>query len=146
MSSASPIAIVGMSCRLSGGVSTPEDLWTMIARSRDGWGPIPKDRFSADAYYHPNPQKKGCFNVKSGYFMDKDLSQFDAPFFNITEQEAIAMGKSHSLVSSCEKTSGQLTLELQIRNSDSYSNVHMKHWKVPEYPKRHCQENKWESL
>lgn len=92
MSGPAPIAIVGMSCRLSGGVETPEDLWTMISRSRDGWGPIPKDRFSTDAFYHPNPQKKGCFNIKSGYFMNKDLSEFDAPFFNITEQEALAMG------------------------------------------------------
>lgn len=93
MSAPERIAIVGMSCRLPGGVTCPEDLWTMISRSRDGWGPIPENRFSTEAYYHPNPQKKGCFNVKSGYFIDEDLSQFDAPFFNITEQEANAMGR-----------------------------------------------------
>ncbi|KAG6008169.1 Type I Iterative PKS [Claviceps maximensis] len=95
------IAIVGMSCRLSGGVSTPEDLWTMISRSRDGWGPIPESRFATDGYYHPNPQKRGCFNTKSGYFMDQDLSQFDAPFFNITEQEAIAMDPQQRQLLEC---------------------------------------------
>lgn len=89
---ATPIAIVGMSCRLSGGVANPEDLWTMISRSRSGWIPIPKERFTTEAYYHPNPQKKGCFNMEHGYFMEQDISQFDAPFFNITEQEATAMG------------------------------------------------------
>ncbi|KAG5972993.1 Type I Iterative PKS [Claviceps arundinis] len=101
MTTPKKIAIVGMSCRLSGDVSTPEDLWTMISRSRDGWGPIPASRFSTDAYYHPNPQKKGCFNTKSGYFMNQDLSQFDAPFFNITEQEAMAMDPQQRQLLEC---------------------------------------------
>jgi acyl transferase domain-containing protein len=87
-----PIAIVGMSCRLPGDVSTPDDLWTLISRCRDGWSPVPTDRVSAHAYYHPNPQKSGCFNQKGGYFLRHDLSRFDAPFFQITQAEAIAMG------------------------------------------------------
>ncbi|EGR49751.1 polyketide synthase [Trichoderma reesei QM6a] len=86
-----PIAIIGMSCRLSGGVSTIDDFWTMLSRSRDGWRPIPEDRFTTKAFYHPDPQKKGCFNNRGGYFMDGDLSTFDAPFFHITKQEAEAM-------------------------------------------------------
>ncbi|KAL6856571.1 polyketide synthase [Trichoderma novae-zelandiae] len=86
-----PIAIVGMSCRLSGGVSTVDDLWTMLSRSRDGWRPIPEERFSTKAFYHPDPQRRGCFNNRGGYFMNGDLSTFDAPFFHITKQEADAM-------------------------------------------------------
>ncbi|KAG5984184.1 Type I Iterative PKS [Claviceps digitariae] len=101
MTAPKQIAIVGMSCRLSGGVSTPEDLWTMISRSRDGWGSIPESRFATDAFYHPNPQKRGCFNTKNGYFMNQDLSQFDAPFFNITEQEAIAMDPQQRQLLEC---------------------------------------------
>ena len=88
-----PIAIVGMSCRLSGDVSNLDDFWTMITRSRDGWCPMPEDRFTSDAFYHPNPQKKGCFNQTGGYFLQQDLSKFDAPFFQITEEEAKAMGE-----------------------------------------------------
>ncbi|KAJ4865372.1 KR domain-containing protein [Trichoderma breve] len=86
-----PIAIVGMSCRLSGGISTLDDFWTMLSRSRDGWRPIPEERFTPKAYYHPDPYKKGSFNNKGGYFMNGDLSNFDAPFFHITKQEAEAM-------------------------------------------------------
>ncbi|KAK7979719.1 hypothetical protein PG989_012176 [Apiospora arundinis] len=86
-----PIAVVGMACRIPGGVSTPEDLWTLISRSRDGWCEIPDDRFSKEAYYHPNPQKSGAMNVEGGYFLKRDVSKFDAQFFNITKQEAIAM-------------------------------------------------------
>lgn len=89
---AAPVAIVGMACRLSGDVSTLDEFWTMLSRSRDGWCPVPEDRFSTGAYYHPNPQKKGCFNQKGGYFMNRDFSKFDAPFFQITKQEATAMG------------------------------------------------------
>lgn len=89
-----PIAIVGMACRLSGDVSTLDDFWTLLSRSRDGWTEIPEDRFSSEAYYHPSPQKTGAFNNKGGYFMKRDFSKFDAPFFNITKQEATAMGKS----------------------------------------------------
>ncbi|PTB70249.1 polyketide synthase [Trichoderma citrinoviride] len=86
-----PIAIVGMSCRLSGDVSTIDDFWTMLSRSRDGWRPIPEERFATKAFHHPDPQKKGCFNNQGGYFMNGDLSTFDAPFFHITKQEAEAM-------------------------------------------------------
>ncbi|KAM6510775.1 hypothetical protein FSOLCH5_011220 [Fusarium solani] len=96
-----PIAIVGMSCRLSGDVSNPEDFWTLLSRSRSGWREIPEDRFSMGAFHHPNPQKKGCINAKGGYFMNQDLSRFDAPFFNITEQEALAMDPQQRLLLEC---------------------------------------------
>jgi acyl transferase domain-containing protein len=92
MSQVTPIAIVGMSCRLSGNVSTLDDFWTLLSRSRDGWCPVPSDRISSDAFYDPNPQKKGCFNQKGAYFMKHDFAKFDAPFFHISEQEAVAMG------------------------------------------------------
>lgn len=88
-----PIAIVGMSCRLPGNVSTLDDFWTMVSRARDGWSPVPEERFSSHAFYHPNPQKGGCFNQKGGYFLNHDYSKFDAPFFQITKQEASAMGE-----------------------------------------------------
>lgn len=93
-----PIAIVGMSCRLSGDVSTPDEFWSLLSHSRDGWTPIPPDRFNPDIYHHPNPQKAGCFNQDGGYFMNNDFSKFDAPFFNITKQEALAMGELDGLV------------------------------------------------
>lgn len=66
----------------------------MLSRARSGWCEIPEDRFSLDAYYHPSPQKLGTMNPTGGYFMDRDLSKFDAPFFNLTQQEAKAMGKT----------------------------------------------------
>ncbi len=87
-----PIAIIGMSCRLSGDVSSLEDFWEMLTRARCGWSEIPNDRFSKDAYYHPNPAKQGTFNTVGGYFLKQDPALFDAAFFNITQAEAEAMG------------------------------------------------------
>ena len=58
-----PIAIIGLACRLSGGVKNELDLWELCARGRHGWTPIPKDRFSAEAYVHPNIDKNGCVSL-----------------------------------------------------------------------------------
>ncbi|GAB0135893.1 t1pks [Epichloe bromicola] len=96
-----PIAIVGMSCRLPGDVSTLEDFWTLMSRARSGWSEIPKDRVSKEAYWHPNPGKKGCFNSVGGYFLQHDISEFDATFFNITPAEAQAMDPQQRQLLEC---------------------------------------------
>ncbi|KAF7533432.1 hypothetical protein G7054_g7092 [Neopestalotiopsis clavispora] len=96
-----PIAIIGMSCRLSGDVSTLDDFWQMISRKRCGWSEIPPERFSKEAYHHPNPAKKGAFNSTGGYFLKQDPALFDAPFFNITQAEAESMDPQQRLLLEC---------------------------------------------
>jgi acyl transferase domain-containing protein len=54
-----PIAIIGMSCRFAGGASSPEKLWDMCRDGRSAWSKIPKDRFNADAFYHPDGARLG---------------------------------------------------------------------------------------
>ena len=39
-----PIAIVAISCRYPGGVSSPEDLWAMLINGTVGVSPAPDDR------------------------------------------------------------------------------------------------------
>ena len=95
------IAIIGYACRLPGNVSTPEALWELCTRRRSGWSPMPKERFSFDAFYHPNPTKSGTFNPQGGYFLTDDLSQFDAGFFNITAAEATSMDPQQRLLLEC---------------------------------------------
>ena len=78
------IAIVGLACRLPGDVSDTGEFWRMLCRARSGWSKVPADRFNAEAYNHPNPDKKGTFNSQGGYFLKQDMSMFDAGFFDIT--------------------------------------------------------------
>ncbi|RDL31344.1 Uncharacterized protein BP5553_09553 [Venustampulla echinocandica] len=96
-----PIAIVGMSCRLSGDVSTAEEFWEMCSRARSGWSEIPNERFSQQGYFHPNPAKSGTYNPKGGHFLREDISLFDAPFFNITAQESRSLDPQQRLLLEC---------------------------------------------
>lgn len=91
-----PIAIVGMSCRLPGDISTTNDFWKLMTKGRSTWSPIPKNRFNAAAYHHPNPERKGTFNSLGGYFLSQDLEMFDAGFFDMTKKEAETMGSCSS--------------------------------------------------
>ena len=81
------IAIVGMACRLPAGATNVENLWTALASGQSGWGPHPSERLMPEQYYHPNPDKKGTYFSKGGYYMD-DIAAFDAQFFNVTAAEA----------------------------------------------------------
>jgi hypothetical protein len=96
-----PIAIIGMSCRLPGDVSSPQEFWELLSRARSGWSKIPKERFNSAAFHHPNPEKLGCYNPIGGHFLNGDLGLFDAPFFNVTEQEAISMDPQQRLLLEC---------------------------------------------
>lgn len=96
-----PIAIVGMSCRLPGNVTTPDEFWGLLSRARDGWSKIPKERFDTSAFQHPNPGKNGCFNAAGGNFLKEDLGLFDAPFFGLTAQEATSMDPQQRILLEC---------------------------------------------
>ncbi|RAL66180.1 hypothetical protein DID88_005852 [Monilinia fructigena] len=96
-----PIAIVGMSCRLPGNVSTPDEFWELCSRARSGWSEIPKERFDTASFYHPNPGKAGCFNATGGNFLKEDLGLFDAPFFSLTAQEATSMDPQQRILLEC---------------------------------------------
>jgi hypothetical protein len=94
-----PIAIVGMSCRLPGNISTPDEFWELCSRGRSGWSEIPKERFDAAAFQHPNPGKG--INAKGGNFLTEDLGLFDAPFFSLTAQEATSMDPQQRILLEC---------------------------------------------
>ncbi|KAI8945912.1 ketoacyl-synt-domain-containing protein [Xylaria longipes] len=96
-----PIAVVGMSCRLPGNVASPAEFWELCARARSGYSTIPPERFNTASFQHPNPGKAGCHNPVGGHFLNTDLAAFDAPFFNLTEKEAISMDPQQRLLLEC---------------------------------------------
>src|SRR5579875_2562285 len=92
-----PIAVIGMACRLPGGIDSPELLWEALLRGDDLVTEIPPDRWDADEYYDPEPGVPGRSVSKWGAFID-DVAGFDADFFGISEQEATAIDPQHRLL------------------------------------------------
>ena len=86
-----PIAIVGSACRFAGGATSPSKLWELLNNPRDVRNDIPKSRFNADAYYHPNSAYHGHSNIRHSYLLEEDLAAFDTEFFGIKPIEAKAI-------------------------------------------------------
>lgn len=59
------IAIIGMACRLPGHVSNLQSFWDLCLTARDTWSEVPKERFSQEHFYHPNPDQTNCVSPKS---------------------------------------------------------------------------------
>jgi polyketide synthase 5 len=92
-----PVAVIGMACRLPGGIDSPEQLWEALLRGDDLVTEIPPDRWDADEYYDPEPGVPGRSVSRWGAFID-DVAGFDPEFFGINEREATAMDPQHRLL------------------------------------------------
>ncbi|WP_344044159.1 type I polyketide synthase, partial [Saccharothrix xinjiangensis] len=77
-----PVVVVGMACRLPGGVLSPEDLWDLVSEGRDVISNFPADRGWGSGF---------------GGFVD-DVAGFDAGFFGISPREAVGMDPQQRLV------------------------------------------------
>ncbi|WP_232000688.1 sulfolipid-1 biosynthesis phthioceranic/hydroxyphthioceranic acid synthase [Mycobacterium kyorinense] len=94
---ATPVAVIGMACRLPGGIESPDQLWEALLRGDDLVTDIPPDRWEADDYYDPEPGVPGRSVSRWGAFLD-DVAGFDSEFFGINESEAIAIDPQQRLL------------------------------------------------
>jgi len=91
-----PIAVVGIGCRLPGGVNSPRELWAMLCEGGNGIREVPEERWNAESYLHDDPGHPGTMTTRWGGFID-DVDRFDAAFFGISPREAQQMDPQQRL-------------------------------------------------
>ncbi len=82
-----PIAIVGASCRLPGGIADLDSYWQLLRQGGDAITEVPKERWDIDALYDADVEAPGKMSSRFGGFL-KDVDKFDPEFFEMSPQEA----------------------------------------------------------
>ncbi|MGE0605775.1 MAG: SDR family NAD(P)-dependent oxidoreductase [Pirellulales bacterium] len=85
-----PIAVIGVGCRLPGGVTGPDTFWKLLNDGLDAVAETPADRWDVDGLYDPDSSKPGKMSTRWGGFVP-DVDKFDAKFFGISPREAVSM-------------------------------------------------------
>jgi amino acid adenylation domain-containing protein/non-ribosomal peptide synthase protein (TIGR01720 family) len=91
------IAVIGMGCRFPGGAENPARFWELLATGRDAVGEIPPERWDLARWWDPDPEAPGKMYVRAAALLP-DITRFDAPFFNITPNEAEALDPQQRLL------------------------------------------------
>ncbi|MFI1913832.1 beta-ketoacyl synthase N-terminal-like domain-containing protein [Nocardia sp. NPDC020380] len=92
-----PIAIVGMSCRLPGGVDGPAAFWHLLVDEVDAVeDTVPATRWTAEQYVDVDRAAPGKTVTAAGGFLPA-IERFDAEFFGISPREAAEMDPQQRL-------------------------------------------------
>lgn len=92
-----PLAVVGIGCRLPGGVYDAESFWTLLHDGVDAISPVPPSRWNVEEFYDPTPDSRGKMDTRWGGFIDGH-DEFDPKFFGIAPSEAETMDPQQRLL------------------------------------------------
>ncbi|KAI0532874.1 polyketide synthase [Xylaria digitata] len=107
-----PPVIVGMACHLPGDISSPSDLWQFPVDRKSALGPVPLARYNIDGFYHPQGENRsGSTNVPGGYFINRDIREFDNKFFDPQQRKLLEVSAEclQSSGTTMESVSGSTT-------------------------------------
>ncbi|MFF7726660.1 SDR family NAD(P)-dependent oxidoreductase [Streptomyces sp. NPDC008001] len=91
------VAVVGVACRLPGGISDPAALWEALEQGRDLITRVPEDRFETARFVDASAPRPGKSYTAAGGFLD-DIAGFDAGYFGISPREAAQMDPQQRLL------------------------------------------------
>ncbi|MBV2156584.1 type I polyketide synthase [Kitasatospora sp. SUK 42] len=94
---AEPVAVIGLGCRMPGGVSDPEGFWRLLRDGVDATGEFPAARADASRLFDPDPEAPGKAYVTRGGFLD-EVDRFEPGVFGISPREAVGMDPQQRLV------------------------------------------------
>ncbi|MTE21413.1 acyltransferase domain-containing protein [Streptomyces sp. TRM43335] len=92
-----PIAVVGIGCRLPGGVHDPASFWRLLADGTDATTEVPRERWDARAMRADGPAAPGTVVTSRGAFLDA-VDGFDHGFFRVSPREARSMDPQQRLL------------------------------------------------
>ena len=85
---------------------------------------MPRSRFNADAFSHPNSNSPGSIPSSGGYFIDEDIRSFENGFFGVNNLEAMHMDpqqrKLLEVVYECFENAGALLDTISGANIGCY--------------------------
>ncbi|MGP3953506.1 SDR family NAD(P)-dependent oxidoreductase [Streptomyces sp. 7N604] len=91
------IAVVGMGCRLPGGIEGPDEFWDFLLAGGDAVSEVPAERWQDFDDGSAPTAAALARTTRWGAFLD-DVAGFDADFFGITPREAQLMDPQQRLL------------------------------------------------
>ncbi|KAI9691978.1 MAG: polyketide synthase [Bogoriella megaspora] len=133
-----PIAIVGLSLKFPGGSDNEATFWDILRDRTNVATEWPSSRTKIDSFYHPDKSKLQVIHSREAHFLKNDPAEFDAPFFSITANEAMAMDPQQRMILEAsyralenagipvERVAGTDTAVYSATMSDDYGKMVMK--------------------
>ncbi|MBF0310664.1 MAG: type I polyketide synthase, partial [Magnetococcales bacterium] len=95
---AAPVAILGVGCRLPGGVEDAESFWQLLLDGREALQEVPASRWQARRFRDADPASPGKTRVARGGFLQQDPGSFDPLPFGISPREAESLDPQQRLL------------------------------------------------